>query len=171
MTTTATNPSIPVRPCKLKLPLSYFTCSDDTPGVSAFIVALIPLPPNNTLSAQAITATIVLARMICPETVAGILSAMAKNAASTPAIRANAAAISASERLIEFCFRNVSLTELFGTSLSSTGNARTSLQRGTTLSTWFLRINHGSRDDQIMVEEALSIGEYGVITLLYPASD
>jgi len=43
------------------------------------------------------------------------------------------------------------------------------LQRGTTLSTWFPRVRQGDRDDRIMVEDVLSIGGYGVITLLYPA--
>jgi Zn-dependent peptidase ImmA (M78 family) len=41
--------------------------------------------------------------------------------------------------------------------------------RGTTLSTWFPRIRQGGRDDRIMMEDALSLGGFGVITVLYPA--
>jgi Zn-dependent peptidase ImmA (M78 family) len=41
--------------------------------------------------------------------------------------------------------------------------------RGTTLSTWFPRVRQGGRDDRIMVEDVLPLGNYGVITVLYPA--
>lgn len=41
--------------------------------------------------------------------------------------------------------------------------------RGTTLSTWFPRVRRGSLQDLIMIEDVLSLGTYGVITLLYSA--
>lgn len=42
-------------------------------------------------------------------------------------------------------------------------------EKGTTLSAWFPRVRAGSRDDIIMIEDVVSIGQFGVITLLYPA--
>jgi len=41
--------------------------------------------------------------------------------------------------------------------------------RGTTLSAWCPYVYSGSASDKIMIEEAMSLGEYGVMTLLYPA--
>jgi len=41
--------------------------------------------------------------------------------------------------------------------------------RGTTLSTWFPKVRVGSYEDDLLVEECLSLGRYGALTLLRPA--
>lgn len=41
-------------------------------------------------------------------------------------------------------------------------------RRGSTLSTWFPFIANGSRDDRIVVEEVIYLGDFGVLTILYP---
>ena len=40
--------------------------------------------------------------------------------------------------------------------------------RGTTLATWFPRIRAGSFQDDVLIEECLSLGQYGALTLLRP---
>ena len=41
-------------------------------------------------------------------------------------------------------------------------------QRGSTLGTWFPFITAGSRNDRIVIEEVISLGNFGVLTILYP---
>ena len=41
-------------------------------------------------------------------------------------------------------------------------------QAGTTASAWFPRIASGEARDEILIEEAMPLGRYGVLTLLYP---
>lgn len=41
--------------------------------------------------------------------------------------------------------------------------------RGTTLATWFPWISHGSQADEILIEECVGLGRYGVLTVLRPA--
>lgn len=40
--------------------------------------------------------------------------------------------------------------------------------RGSTLAFWFTRIGTGTWNDHVMVEEAMRLGRFGVLTLLYP---
>lgn len=42
------------------------------------------------------------------------------------------------------------------------------LKQGTTASAWFPRIKVGWSNDSILLEEAISLGQYGYLTLLYP---
>lgn len=42
-------------------------------------------------------------------------------------------------------------------------------QRGTTLATWFPGIWAGSSIDEILIEECISLGQYGALTILRPA--
>lgn len=44
------------------------------------------------------------------------------------------------------------------------------LQRGTTRAAWFPRVHHRARDNDILIEYAISLGQYGVLTLLRPDS-
>ena len=41
--------------------------------------------------------------------------------------------------------------------------------KGSTLSAWFNYVSPGSRGDAIVVEELLPVGEFGYLTILYPA--
>jgi Zn-dependent peptidase ImmA (M78 family) len=43
-----------------------------------------------------------------------------------------------------------------------------SLSKGSTVSTWFPFIRAESRDNLILVEETIGLGEFGVLTILYP---
>lgn len=43
-------------------------------------------------------------------------------------------------------------------------------RNGTTASAWFPFIQPGTTLDVILIEEAMPIGKYGVLTVLYPES-
>lgn len=50
-----------------------------------------------------------------------------------------------------------------------TGRELTTDARGTTLATWFPWICRGSQADEILLEECVGLGRYGVLTVLRPA--
>ncbi len=54
------------------------------------------------------------------------------------------------------------------TDLAIKGENTTEKVIGSSLAAWCPFIRAGSKNDQIMVEEAMSLGEFGVLTLLYP---
>ena len=41
-------------------------------------------------------------------------------------------------------------------------------QAGTTAATWFPRVQAGEFNDIIFIEQAISLGKFGALTLLYP---
>lgn len=58
-----------------------------------------------------------------------------------------------------------SLTSTFS---SEKIDSLTILRQGTTASAWFNYVNESSSKNIILVEEIISIGEYGILTLIYP---
>ena len=55
------------------------------------------------------------------------------------------------------------------TQLMLHGEVETKGVKGSTLSAWCPLIAAGSKNDVIVIEEAMSLGEFGVLTILYPA--
>ena len=55
------------------------------------------------------------------------------------------------------------------TALAVRGSVAAGEVRGSTLSAWCPFVAPGSKADWIVGEEVLSLGEFGVLTLLYPA--
>ena len=43
--------------------------------------------------------------------------------------------------------------------------------KGTTLSTWFPRVRAGSSYDDILIEECISLGRHGALTILRPSQE
>jgi hypothetical protein len=43
-------------------------------------------------------------------------------------------------------------------------------ESGTTAAAWFPFIGHGARRNDILIEQAISLGEHGALTVLYPQS-